>query len=73
MAHTLFITAFNPDFSPSFKNWIRKNINSSMVNPQDEEQSYLLEAVRDGGYILSPEDKAIIVELESQNVEYVEF
>jgi hypothetical protein len=73
MAHTLIITAYNPDFSTSFKAWIRKNINPSMVNPQDEEKAYCLETIMDENPLRSEEDNLLIKELQSQNVEYVEF
>jgi hypothetical protein len=73
MAHTLIITAYNPDFSASFKAWIRKNISPSMVNPQDEERAYNLEAILEEEPLRSEEDEILIKELQSQNVEYVEF
>jgi hypothetical protein len=73
MAHTLIITAYNPDFSASFKSWIRKNISPSMVNPQDEERAYNLEAILEESPIRSEDDELLIKELQSQNVEYVEF
>lgn len=73
MAHTLIITAYNPDFSFSFKNAIRKNINPSMVNPQDEEKSYFLQHIIDENLLRNEEDDLLIEELLSQNVEYVEF
>ena len=76
MAHTLFITAYQPDFSPEFKAWVKKNINPSMVNadPQDSEASYFLDNIVEEGLIpLSTADSLLIKELQSQNVEYVEF
>jgi hypothetical protein len=73
MAHTLIITAFQPDFTPSFKAWIKKNISPSMVNPNDEECSYNLEAIVEDASVISEEDYSLIIELQSQNVEYVEF
>jgi hypothetical protein len=73
MAHTLIITAYNPDFSASFKAWIRKNINPSMVNPQDEERTYYLEAILEENPLRNEDDELLIKELQSQNVEYVEF
>jgi hypothetical protein len=73
MAHTLIITAFQPDFTPSFKAWIKKNISPSMVNPNDEECSYCLETIEDNIETISLEDSLLIKELQSQNVEYVEF
>jgi hypothetical protein len=73
MAHTLIITAFQPDFTPSFKAWIKKNISPSMVNPNDEECSYNLDTILDETPAISEEDSLLIAELQSQNVEYVEF
>lgn len=73
MAHTLIITAFQPNFTPSFKDWVKKYISPSMVNPNDEECSYNLEAILDGIETISLEDSILIKELQSQNVEYVEF
>jgi hypothetical protein len=73
MAHTLIITAFQPDFTPSFKAWIKKNIPPSMVNPNDEECSYNLETILDDINTISLDDSILITELQSQNVEYVEF
>jgi hypothetical protein len=73
MAHTLIITAYQPDFSASLKSWIRKNINPSMVNPQDEERAYNLEAILEEDPLRSEDDDLLIKELQSQNVEYVEF
>ena len=73
MAHTLIITAFQPNFTPHFKAWINKNISPSMVNPNDEECSYNLEAIVDNIDTISLEDSILIKELQSQNVEYVEF
>jgi hypothetical protein len=73
MAHTLIITAFQPDFTPSFKAWIKKNISPSMVNPQDEERTYYLEAILEENPLRNEDDELLIKELQSQNVEYVEF
>lgn len=73
MSHTLVITAFHPDFSSSFKSWIRKNITPSMINPEDEEKSYFLDLILQEAPILSIQDSLLITELQSQNVEYVEF
>ncbi len=73
MAHKLIITAYQPDFTPSFKAWIKKNISPSMVNPNDEECSYNLETILDNIEIISLDDSILITELQSQNVEYVEF
>jgi len=73
MAHTLIITAYQPDFTFALKNWITKNINPSMVNPQDEEKSYCLETILQENLMLSLQDSVLITELQSQNVEYVEF
>lgn len=73
MAHNLIITAYQPDFTPSFKAWIKKNISPSMVNPNDEECSYNLETILDNIEVISLDDSILITELQSQNVEYVEF
>jgi hypothetical protein len=73
MAHTLIITAYNPDFSASFKTWIKENISPSMVNPNDEEKAYCLKTIIDEKPLRSEEDDILIKELQSQNVEYVEF
>ena len=72
MAHNLIITAYQPDFTPSFKAWIKKNISPSMVNPNDEECSYNLETILDNIEVISLDDSILITELQSQNVEYVE-
>jgi hypothetical protein len=75
MAHILIITAYNPAFTPEFKAWIKKNINPSMVNaePHDKEVSYFLDNIVDSFESISLEDSLLITELQSQNVEYVEF
>jgi hypothetical protein len=75
MAHKLIITAYNPAFTPQFKFWIKKNINPSMVSaePQDKEASYFLDTIIDSFESISLEDSLVILELQSQNVEYVEF
>lgn len=73
MSHTLIITAFQPNLTPSFKDWIKKNISPSMVNPNDEECSYNLETILDAIEVISLDDSILIKELQSQNVEYVEF
>ena len=73
MSHTLIITAYNPDFSPSFKAWIKKNINPSMVNPSDDEKSYNLGEILEENPLREESDQILIKELLTQNVEYVEF
>jgi hypothetical protein len=73
MAHKLIITAYQPDFTFALKAWITKNINPSMVNPQDDEKSYCLETILQENLMLSLQDSILITELQSQNVEYVEF
>jgi hypothetical protein len=73
MSHTLIITAFQPNLTPSFKTWIKKNISPSMVNPNDEECSYNLEAIVDNIDTISLEDSILIKELQALDVEYVEF
>ncbi len=75
MAHKLIITAYNPAFTPQFKFWIKNNINPSMVSaePQDKEASYFLDTILDSFESISLEDSLVILELQSQNVEYVEF
>jgi hypothetical protein len=73
MAHKLIITAYQPDFSPGFKSWIKNNINPSMVNPEDEERSYFLDSILQESPILSLEDSILITQLQYENVEYVEF
>ncbi len=73
MAHTLIVTAFQPNFTPSFKAWIKKNISPSMVNPNDEECSYNLETILDGIDTISLDDSILIAELQALDVEYVEF
>jgi len=75
MSHTLIITAYQPAFTPKFKAQIRKNINPSMVNAehQDEEASYFLDTIINYFGSVSLEDSSLILELQSQNVEYVEF
>jgi hypothetical protein len=73
MSHTLIITAFQPNFTPSFKAWIKKNISPSMVNPNDEECSYNLETILDSIEVISLDDSILIAELQALDVEYVEF
>ena len=78
MAHKLIITAYQPDFSSEFKSWVKKNINPSMINAEssDDEASYFLDTILDdimNAYVLSVEDHTLIMELQSQKVEYVEF
>lgn len=73
MAHTLIITAYNPDFSVTLKEGIKRNINPSMVNPQDDEKAYCLQTIIDENLLRTEEDDILIKELQSQNVEYVEF
>lgn len=75
MAHILIITAYNPEFSAELKFWVKKNINPSMVNaePKDKEASYFLETIVDQFASMSEEDALLVAELQSQNVEYVEF
>lgn len=77
MAHVLIITAYNPDFTPFFKTWIKKNINPSMVNVDDDsEKAYFLQTIVDesaGSSALTQEDSSYMQELLNQNVEYVEF
>lgn len=73
MSQTLIITAYLPKFSSNFKAWIKKNINPSMVNVDGIEASYFLQAILDEKPALSAEDRALVIELQSLNVEYVEF
>lgn len=73
MSHTLLITAYNPAFSTEFKSWIKKNINPSMINPQDEEASYFLDYIIEEIVLISEQDNSLLKELKAQNVEYVEF
>ena len=73
MAHTLIITAYQPNFTFALKAWVAKNITPSMVNPQDDEKSYLLDSILEDNLMLSLQDSILITELQSQNVEYVEF
>jgi hypothetical protein len=75
MAHILIITAYNPAFTPEFKAWIKKNINPSMISPEphDKNASYFLDNILSEQLNLSIEDAVLIEELQSQNVEYVEF
>lgn len=73
MAHKLIITAYQPDFSPELKSWIKQNISPSMVNPQDDEKSYFLDTILAEAPVLSLEDSVIITQLQYENVEYVEF
>lgn len=73
MAHTLIITAYNPDFSTMLKKEIKRNINPSMINPQDDEKAYFLQSIIDENLLRTEEDNVLIQELQSQNVEYVEF
>jgi hypothetical protein len=73
MSHTLIITAFQPNLTPSFKAWIKKNISPSMVNPNDEECSYNLETILDSIEVISLDDSILIAELQALDVEYVEF
>lgn len=77
MAHSLILTAYNPNFTPSFKAWVKKNINPSMINADDDsEKSYFLQTIVDesaGSSALTQEDSSYMQELLNQNVEYVEF
>lgn len=73
MAHTLIITAYNPDFSGMLKAGIKKSINPSMVNRQDDEKAYFLQTIINENLLRTEEDDILIQELQSQNVEYVEF
>jgi hypothetical protein len=75
MSHKLIITAYNPAFTSEFKAWVKKNINPSMVNaePQDKEASYFLDTIVDTFESISMEDSILLIELQLQNVEYVEF
>ena len=73
MSHTLIITAYQPNFSAFFKAWIKSNINPSLVNVDGTEASYFLEDIMDASPTLSVPDRCLISELQSQNVEYVEF
>lgn len=77
MAHSLIITAYNPDFTPIFKAWIKKHIKPSMINADDDsEKSYFLQTIIQESqetHALTEEDNIYIKELLSQNVEYVEF
>ena len=73
MSHTLLITAYNPTFSIEFKNWIKKNINPSMINPQDEEASYFLDYIIQEIVLISEQDSSLLKELKSLDVQYVEF
>lgn len=73
MAHTLIITAYNPNFSGMLKQGIKKNINPSMVNLQGENRAYFLQTILDENLLRTEEDDILIQELQSQNVEYVEF
>jgi len=75
MSYTLIITAYQPAFSDKFKSWIKKNINPSMVNaePHDKEASYFLDTILSQSDVISLQDFELIMELQNQNVEYVEF
>jgi hypothetical protein len=75
MAYRLIITAYNPAFTPEFKTWIKKNITPSMVNaePHDNHASYFLNTIMSNTEVINLEDALLITELQSQNVEYVEF
>jgi hypothetical protein len=74
MSHTLIITAYNPNFSFSFKHQIRKNINPSMINVDDsEEKAYFLQHIINEDLPRETDDEILIQELLTQNVEYVEF
>ena len=53
MAHTLIITAYQPNFTFALKAWVAKNITPSMVNPQDDEKSYLLDSILEDNLMLS--------------------
>ena len=55
------------------KEGIKRNINPSMVNPQDDEKAYFLQSIIDENLLRTEEDDVLIQELQSQNVEYVEF
>ena len=44
-----------------------------MVNPQDDEKAYFLQSIIDENLLRTEEDDVLIQELQSQNVEYVEF
>ena len=43
------------------------------AEPQDKEASYFLDTIIDSFESVSLEDSLVILELQSQNVEYVEF
>jgi hypothetical protein len=73
MSYSLIITAHLVGFTSNFKSWVRKNINPSMVNVDGIEASYFLQDILDAAPALSQEDKLLIVELQSKDVEYVEF
>ena len=73
MSHTLLITAYNPAFSIEFKNWIKTNINPSMVNPNDDEKSYFLDNIIQEVVLINEQDNSLLKELKSLDVQYVEF
>ena len=73
MSYNLIITAYLVGFTSNFKSWVRKNINPSMVDVDGIEASYFLQDILDAAPALSQEDKLLIVELQSKDVEYVEF
>lgn len=75
MSYTIILTAYQPGFTPEFKNWIKKNISPAMVNAnlEDEEASYFLDTIMEESLLMSPEDYALLTELQLQNIEYVEF
>lgn len=73
MEHILIITAYKPNFTPFFIAWIKTNINPNMVNVDGTESSYFLQDIIDAAPALHLEDKLLIVELQSKDVEYVEF
>lgn len=73
MSYILIVTAYQPSFTKDLKSWIKKNINPSMVNSEGLESSYFLQDILDAAPALHSEDKLLIIELQSKNVEYVEF
>lgn len=73
MSYILIVTAYNPSFSADFKSWVKKNINPSMTNTDGLEASYFLQDILDASPAMHLDDKLLIVELQSKDVEYVEF
>lgn len=73
MNYTLIVTAYQPSFTSNFKSWVKKNINPSMKNEDGIESSYFLQDILDASPALHLDDKLLIVELQSKDVEYVEF